>query len=119
MARVIAEIYDALRSAGADEAKARAAATALAENDERLADAKAELKADIAATRAELKGEIAAAKAELREEIAAVRAELKADIAGARGEVAQLRVEIHFHRWVFGAMLAMQVAILLRLFWPV
>jgi hypothetical protein len=30
MARMIAEVYDALRSAGADEDKARAAATAIA-----------------------------------------------------------------------------------------
>jgi hypothetical protein len=39
MARMIAEVYDALRSAGADEDKARAAATAVAgqlESDARL-----------------------------------------------------------------------------------
>jgi hypothetical protein len=41
MARMIAEVYDALRSAGADEDKARAAATAVAgqlEFDGRLSD---------------------------------------------------------------------------------
>ena len=41
MARMIAEVYDALKSAGADEDKARAAATAVAgpwEIDHRVAD---------------------------------------------------------------------------------
>jgi hypothetical protein len=33
MARMIAEVYDALRSAGADDEKARAAAIALADTD--------------------------------------------------------------------------------------
>jgi hypothetical protein len=33
MALMIAEVYDALRSAGADDEKARAAAIALADND--------------------------------------------------------------------------------------
>ena len=33
MARMIAEVYDALKSAGADDEKARAAAIALAETD--------------------------------------------------------------------------------------
>jgi hypothetical protein len=40
---MIAEVYDALRSAGADEEKARAAATAVAEADRGTGDLKMEL----------------------------------------------------------------------------
>jgi hypothetical protein len=37
MARMIAEVYDALKSAGADDEKARAAAIALADTEDALA----------------------------------------------------------------------------------
>jgi hypothetical protein len=40
---MIAEVYDALRNAGADEEKARAAATAVAEADRDIADLKMEI----------------------------------------------------------------------------
>ena len=42
MARMIAEVYDALRSAGADDDKARAAATAVAESDRDITDLRLE-----------------------------------------------------------------------------
>ena len=44
MARMIAEVYQALRSAGAPEDEARAAATAVAESDREIADIKADIK---------------------------------------------------------------------------
>jgi len=43
MARMIAEVYDALRSAGADDDKARAAATAVAESNRDIADVRLEV----------------------------------------------------------------------------
>ncbi|MCA1662509.1 MAG: hypothetical protein LC648_10340 [Novosphingobium sp.] len=43
MATMIAEIYDAFRDAGASDEKARAAATALAEQDTRLSKIEADL----------------------------------------------------------------------------
>ena len=43
MARMIAEVYDALRSAGADDDKARAAATAVAESDRDIAGVRLEV----------------------------------------------------------------------------
>jgi hypothetical protein len=44
MARMIAEVYQALRSAGAPEDEARAAATAVDESDREIADMKADIK---------------------------------------------------------------------------
>jgi len=43
MARMIAEVYDALRNAGADDDKARAAATAVAESDRDIAGVRLEV----------------------------------------------------------------------------
>jgi hypothetical protein len=43
MARMIAEVYDALRSAGADDDKALAAATAVAQSDRDIADVRLEV----------------------------------------------------------------------------
>jgi hypothetical protein len=44
MARMIAEVYDALRSAGADDEKARAAAIALADTDNAFAEIRQRLR---------------------------------------------------------------------------
>lgn len=44
MARMIAEVYQALRSAGAPESEARAAATAVAETDREIADLRSDVK---------------------------------------------------------------------------
>jgi hypothetical protein len=44
MARMIAEVYQALRSAGAPESGARAAATAVAETDCEIADLRSDAK---------------------------------------------------------------------------
>jgi hypothetical protein len=44
MARMIAEVYDALRSAGADDEKARAAAIVLADTDNAFSDIRQRLR---------------------------------------------------------------------------
>ena len=44
MARMIAEVYDALKSAGADDEKARAAAIALADTDTIMTDIRQRLR---------------------------------------------------------------------------
>ncbi len=47
MTTMIAEVYDAFRSAGADEDKARAAAQAIADYQRNISELKTELKQDI------------------------------------------------------------------------
>ena len=44
MTTIIAEVYDAFRSAGAEEDKARAAASAIADNKRDIADLKGDVK---------------------------------------------------------------------------
>jgi len=57
MARMIAEVYDALRSAGADDDKARAAATAVAESNRDIADLLLEM-SGVRAETAEMRGDM-------------------------------------------------------------
>jgi hypothetical protein len=57
MARMIAEVYDALKSAGADEDKARATATAVAESDRDIADLRLEM-SGVRSEMAEIRGDV-------------------------------------------------------------
>jgi len=57
MARMIAELYDALRSVGADDDKARAAATAVAESDRDVADLRLEM-SGVRTEMAEMRGDM-------------------------------------------------------------
>ena len=64
---MVTEVYEALISAGADEAKAKAAAAAIPVTErlaakQDLADVKSELKQDIAELKSELKQDIAVLK---------------------------------------------------------
>ncbi len=79
---MVTEVYEALISAGADEAKAKAAAAAIPVTErlaakQDLADVKAELKQDLADVKSELKQDIA----DVKQNIADVKSELKQDIA--------------------------------------
>ncbi|HEX6142404.1 MAG TPA: hypothetical protein VFZ01_06785 [Geminicoccaceae bacterium] len=76
MSRMIAEVYDAFRSAGAEDAQARAAATALAENDRRYD----ELRDDIRVGDSGLREELRRVELELRERINEVEQKLSARI---------------------------------------
>ena len=101
MSIMVTEVYEALVSAGADEAKAKAAASAIPVGEkiatkqdigdvkQEIADAKAELKQEIADVKAGLKQEIADVKAGLKQEIADVKAELKQEIADLKAELKQ------------------------------
>jgi phage host-nuclease inhibitor protein Gam len=89
MTMMNSELYTALKSAGAAEAEAQAAASSV-------------LSSELGATRAdiaELRTEMAELRAELKTEMAELRAELKTEIAGLRAatkdEIAQLRTELY------------------------
>ena len=73
MSIMVTEVYEALISTGADEAKAAAAAIPVTE---RLA-----AKQDLAEVKSELKQDIAEVKSELKQDLADVKSELKQDIA--------------------------------------
>lgn len=118
---------DRLESAGVTQQQARGVTSALSEamtvgtalkadlEDVRsdlkteIADARSDLKADIADVRSDLKAEIADVRSELKAEILEVRSELKSEIAAVRSDGLVLK-------WMTGFLLALVVAIFVKLF---
>ena len=115
MSTMIAEVYDALKEAGASEEKAKAAAMALADYSNRfdridldLGSVKGEvpfIKSDVAV----LKTDVAGVKADvsvLKADVAVV----KSDVAVLKTDVAVVRAELAMVKWIvsgigFGVLL--------------
>jgi hypothetical protein len=97
MSIIVIEVYDALISAGADEDKARAAATVLADINDRK---------DVVV----LKQDITV----LRQDIAAI----KQDIIGLRQDVAILKSELHNIKWIINGVGFGILLLILKSFWP-
>ncbi len=86
-----------------------------------MAEMKAELKGEMADMKAELKGEMANMKAELKGEMAEMKGELKGEIneirgkmAGMTGDIRRLDAQL---KLMFGIVVPLLVAILVRSFW--
>jgi hypothetical protein len=60
--------------------------------------------------------EVANIRSELKEDIANLRAELKEDIANLKADIAELKGNFGTMKWMMGFLLAMNLAILLKLF---
>jgi len=90
MATMVSEIYDAFVEAGASQDKARKAAEAVAGLEGR--------------------------GVKLEHETGTSINDLKREIVGLRGEFTALRGEVMMQRWILGVVLAMQAAVLVRLF---
>lgn len=99
---MIAELYDALKEAGASEEKAKAAATALADYRNRFD----RIDFDLAALRADsagFKGELPVVKADV--------ATLKTDLAVVKAELAMVK-------WIVSGVGFGVLLLVLRSFWP-
>ena len=96
MTVMIAEVYDALKSAGVGDDHARRAAEAVAEwKDETHA----------------LRTELAEHRAEFRTELGALRGEMNLGFEKVNGQITVLR-------WMFGALVLLNTGILVRLLFP-
>ena len=93
MNMMLSEVYDALISAGAEEAKARLAAEGLATAQDDARRQYSELRED---------------NQKLRTEMTALRGEIRADIAALSGELMLLK-------WMMGVLIAFAVAAFARL----
>jgi hypothetical protein len=144
MATMIAELYDALIKAGADDASARSAAVAVADYDRRLADlghtlhrldtrietgfaevdarfAEARMESDARFNQVHLR--LAELRAELDTRFAELRAELDTRFAQVDTRFAEMRtdmagIETRITRWFIGILLAQfatVIAMLIRL----
>ena len=111
MTVMIAEVYDALRSAGPDDDRARrAAAEALAEwNGESQ-----ELRTNITEMRAEVSSGLSEVRAELRSKIGGLRTDLQGELHNVQIELEKVRGELSVIKWMFGALIVFNTGILVR-----
>ena len=107
MTVMIAELYDALRDAGASEEKARAAAKAVSDNEQRM---------DKLDTRMD---KLEARMAGLDARMTGMQGQidgLKAQIDGLKAQIEALKIRMDTLTWVVGLNAALTVAVLVRLF---
>jgi hypothetical protein len=96
MTVMIAEVYDALRSAGADDEKAR-----------RAAEAVADARVESMQSRAELRSDMQSLDSGLKREMQSLGAALRSEMQGIRSELSVLK-------WMVGGLLAIAVATFIR-----
>jgi len=101
---MVAEVYDALKSAGADDTLARKAAEAVAETAGRMQSTESGLRGEMHGIRIEMQ----ALRSELRLEMQAVRSELGLEMQAIRGEMSTLK-------WMNGGLLGVAIAIFVRM----
>ena len=102
MSTVIAELYDALREAGASDDKARAAAAAVigAEAEERLATKadisllRSEFKADMSSLRSEFKADMSLLRSDFETQRNSIRADIEAFRLGNKADLSDLHAEL-------------------------
>ena len=108
---MIAEVYEALRSAGADDDRARRAAEALAE----WKGESQELRTTIAEMRAEVSSGLSDVRTEMRSEIGGLRTDLQGELHKVQIELEKVRGELSVIKWMFGALIVLNTGILVRL----
>jgi hypothetical protein len=119
MSTMILEVYDALKSAGAPEEKAQAAATVLA-NTESLAT-----KADIGALSTKVDVDIGALSTKVEADISALSAKTDAGFTRIDGEIFSLKLdlavvkaELALVKWLVSGIGFGVVLLVLKSFWP-
>ena len=142
MTIMISEVYEAFKAGGTPEDKAKAAAEAIARQEERfnnldtavanvradvaelraevktdIAELRTELKMDMADLRTEVKTEIADLRTEMKTDMAELREEVKTDIGALRTEVTGIRTEMDMIKWLMGGIGFGVVLLVLRSFW--
>jgi len=112
---MISEVYEAFRSAGVSDDKARAAAEAL--SAEQLAT-----KADVAKLETTLTAEIARLEKTLTAEITKLEKTLNAEIVRvekvSQGDIAKVEKELMVIKWMLGVVIAAVVLPLIKAFVP-
>ncbi len=128
MSTMILEVYDALKSAGAPEEKAQAAATVLAETAVTKADLGAlatkadttEIRTDLAVAKAETT-EIRTALAAVKAETTAIRTDLaavKVEMTEFRTDLAVAKAELALVKWLVSGIGFGVLLLVIKSFWP-
>ena len=111
MTVMIAEVYDALRSAGAEDDRARRAAEAVAE----WKGESQGLRTKVSDLRTVLSTAIHDSRTELRAEISELRTELRSEVHKIQLELERIRGEMSVMKWMFGALIVLNTGIFVRL----
>jgi archaellum component FlaC len=109
MSTMIAEVYDALKEAGASEEKAKAAAVALADYTNRFDH----IDLDLGAVKGDLpiiKSDVAVLKTDVTG--------VKTDVADLKTDVAVVRAELAMVKWIVSGVGFGVLLLVLRSFWP-
>jgi archaellum component FlaC len=123
MSTMIAEVYDALKEAGASEEKAKAAAMALADYGNRFDRIDQDLggvKADAAVHKTDLGG-VKADVATLKSDVVILKTDVavvKGDVAVLKTDVAVVRAELAMVKWIVSGIGFGVLLLVLRSFWP-
>ena len=107
MTVMVAEVYDALLSAGAAEDKARKAAEAVAESRTQMQSLDSGLRSEMQQLRSELRSEMQSLDSGLRSEMQSLG-------SGLRSAMQSIRGEMNTVKWLLGALFALAVAMFLR-----
>jgi hypothetical protein len=109
MATMIAEVYDALKEAGASEEKAKAAAVALAEYRDRFDRVDLDL-ASVKGDLSVIKGDVTLLKADTTR--------LNTDMTIVKTELAVVKAELAMVKWIVSGVRFGVLLLVLRSFWP-
>lgn len=104
MPAMLTELYDALRGANVPEDKARAAAQAVLASAQVTRD-------DLTALAASIKEQVWRVEKNITDRLTHLETTF-----GER--LARVETILSYHKWLFGIVIALQVAIALKLFWP-
>jgi hypothetical protein len=104
---MVSDLYDALMSAGADEAKARRAAEGIATSDQEFKGRFSELRED----NQKMRTEMAELRGTLRTEMTELRSTLQREMQQTRGEQSTMK-------WMMGVFIGIGVALLVRSLFP-
>ena len=116
MTTMISEIYDALRSANADEALARRAAEALATHDQRFGG----LEREISDMRAAIGAQIGGLRTDMERQFGGIERQfggVERQFGGIAAELGALKGDIRLLKWQIGLIGAVMVAIGLPSLW--
>jgi chromosome segregation ATPase len=117
MTTLVAEVLDALRSINIPEDKARAAAAALSQTDDKFT--KLDIRLAAIDTRfVELENRFT----ELENRLTELESRLNVRFSELEGRIntrfAELEGKLSKHDWALGLVITLNIAILLKLFWP-
>src|SRR5213594_1190649 len=110
---LIEELYDALIEAGASEAKAKAAARAIADYEKRFGG----IEGEVASLRSDVRTELTEFRTEVGRNFAEVDRQFAESRAYVEKEFTDISGTLKLHNWMMGTTIALLTAMFLKMFY--